>query len=141
MLVQGNGMVARRETTEGLRIKQAVRLIELEKKRAYERMLAGQRDGCRGRSRDIVARKLGISGRHLDTARKVVRAAEDGSAPIAMLYLDGTVSASLAYEALVGLGKQEQARLVKAVAKQPPDERPRFARTLLRERLARIKWA
>jgi ParB-like chromosome segregation protein Spo0J len=150
--------LTRKHFSEALRVKLAAQLLEIEKERAKARQVEGARrgGGNKGRarrkgsgnisgslaeSRDVVARRLGISGRQLDKARKVVQAAEDGSAPVAALYVDETVTASLAHEAMTRLAKDAQGELVAAVKRAPAPERPALARRLLRAGLARKKPA
>jgi hypothetical protein len=152
--------LTRKHFSEALRVKLAAQLLEIEKERAAERMIVGARRGGRTggrgrpkqpsgnistglsqRSRDAVARKLGISGRQLDKARRVVRAAEEGASPIAELYVEETVTASLAHEAMTRLAKDDQGELVAAVKRAPAPERPALARRLLRASLARKKPA
>jgi len=143
--------LSRKHFTEPERVKLAALKLEIEKKLAKARQVEGGRRGGKaprrkreasgnisgslpGECRDRVASKIGVSGRHLEKALEVVKAAERGTAPAAKLYLDGTLSASGAHDAMKRLSRREQARLVARVRHAPESERSRVARRSLRER-------
>jgi hypothetical protein len=94
----------------------------------------GRRTAPRGKTRDRIAKVLGIAPRTVQDAITVLRAFEKGDLPIGHLYVLGMIRVNVAVRALKArVAAKTQHEIVSAVvdAKTPDDEKSEFARKLV----------